>query len=285
MYIRKDVWYAWNADILNAVDVKAYPNPKINIGLNVLRRRNDGFHDIETLFIPLTGQYGYCGDLQDTLEITPRVDKDVTLKIIGASEQWDKEKDLCVRAYRELAKHYDIPGIDIRLIKKIPTGAGLGGGSSDAAFTMKLVNELFGLAIDEGTLAAHAARIGSDTSFFIYNRPMFASGRGEILEEVPNPVQEGWQIEVVTPEIHISTAEAYGGVAPHIPESSLKDLLKGPAEKWKDTVSNDFEKHLFIKYPALQAIKRSLYDAGALYASMSGSGSAIYGIFRSTIVD
>lgn len=259
--------------------MKTHPNAKINLGLNIIRRRPDGFHDIETVFIPLTGEFGYKGDLYDTLEITPRTDGQVTLRVIGTEQDWETEKDLCVRAYRELEKSYRMTGADIRLTKRIPTGAGLGGGSSDAAFTMKMLNSIFSLGISDSTLAEHAANIGSDTSFFIYNRPMLATGRGEILSSIPDPLPEGCTIALVTPEIHISTAEAYSGVVPRQPERPLTELLALGAPQWKGHVGNDFEESLFAKHPALAAIKDSLYEAGAVYASMSGSGSALYGIF------
>lgn len=279
LYIRKDALCAWTADTQNAVDVITYPNAKINLGLNVIRKRQDGFHDIETLFVPLTRQYGAVTELNDTLEITPRNDRQVTLKVIGHSQQWPMESDLCVRAYRLMAGLYGIGGVDIRLVKRIPTGAGLGGGSSDAAFTLLMLNEMFSLGLNTRHLAAHAAELGSDTSFFIYNRPMTASGRGEILTECPNPIPEDCVIETVTPEICISTSEAYSGVKPEVPQMRINDIVKLPVGQWKDLLKNDFEESVFNKYPTLAAIKESLYKAGAVYASMSGSGSSLYGIF------
>lgn len=282
--------------------MKSFPNPKINIGLNILKRRDDGFHDIETVFIPLTKDFGYDGDLYDTLEITPRTDGRTTLKISWAdslpgtegtpgmdkptnnddfSENgWPKDKDLCIRAYNELAAHYPLTGADISLTKRIPTGAGLGGGSADAAFTLKMLNELFSLGLDDERLAIHASHLGSDVPFFIYNRPMFASGRGEILTPISCPILSGRKIGVVTPGIAVSTAEAYSGVKPAMPETGLRELISSlPLEQWKGRIANDFEESIFRKHPALGAIKASLYEAGAVYASMSGSGSALYGIF------
>lgn len=300
--------------------MKSFPNPKINIGLNILKRRDDGFHDIETVFIPLTKDFGYDGDLYDTLEITPRTDGRTTLKISWAdslpgtnvihgtdgiygkpmscgtegtpgmdkptnnddlSENgWPKDKDLCIKAYNELAAHYPLTGAGIFLTKRIPTGAGLGGGSADAAFTLKMLNELFSLGLDDERLAIHASRLGSDVPFFIYNRPMFASGRGEILTPIPCPIPSGCKIGVVTPGIAVPTAEAYSGVKPAMPETGLRELISSlPLEQWKGRIANDFEESIFRKHPALGAIKASLYEAGAVYASMSGSGSALYGIF------
>lgn len=300
--------------------MKSFPNPKINIGLNILKRRDDGFHDIETVFIPLTKDFGYDGDLYDTLEITPRTDGRTTLKISWADSQsgtnaihgtdgiygkpmscgtegtpgmdkptnnddfsengWPTDKDLCIKAYNELAAHYPLTGADISLTKRIPTGAGLGGGSADAAFTLKMLNELFSLGLDDERLAVHASRLGSDVPFFIYNRPMFASGRGEILTPISCPILSGRKIGVVTPGIAVSTAEAYSGVKPAMPETGLRELISSlPLEQWKGRIANDFEESIFRKHPALGAIKASLYEAGAVYASMSGSGSALYGIF------
>lgn len=281
--------------------MKSFPNPKINIGLNILKRRDDGFHDIETVFIPLVKDFGYDGDLYDTLEITPRTDGRTTLKISWAdslpgtegtpgmdkpannnfSENgWPKDKDLCIKAYNELAAHYPLTGADISLTKRIPTGAGLGGGSADAAFTLKMLNELFSLGLDDERLAIHASHLGSDVPFFIYNRPMFASGRGEILTPISCPILSGRKIGVVTPGIAVSTAEAYSGVKPAMPETGLRELISSlPLEQWKGRIANDFEESIFRKHPALGAIKASLYEVGAVYASMSGSGSALYGIF------
>lgn len=281
--------------------MKSFPNPKINIGLNILKRRDDGFHDIETVFIPLTKDYGYDGELHDTLEITPRTDGRTTLKISWADSLpgtegapgmdkpanndfpengWPTDKDLCIKAYNELAAHYPLTGADISLTKRIPTGAGLGGGSADAAFTLKMLNELFSLGLDDERLAIHASRLGSDVPFFIYNRPMFASGRGEILTPIPCPIPSGRKIGVVTPGITVPTAEAYSGVKPAMPETGLRELISSlPLEQWKGRIANDFEESIFKKHPALRAIKNSLYKAGAIYASMSGSGSALYGIF------
>lgn len=262
-----------------------FPNPKINIGLNILKRRDDGFHDIETVFIPLTEEYGYHeGELKDRLEITPRTDGLTTLKIHRAEESmpedsWPKDKDLCIKAYNELAAHYPLTGADIVLAKGIPTGAGLGGGSADAAFTLRMLNEIYSLGLSPEQLAMHGARIGSDIPFFIYNRPMLATGRGEILTPIQNPVPSR-RIGVVTPGITVSTAEAYSGVTPSVPETRLHELVSGlDISQWKGRVVNDFEENIFKKHPALRAIKDSLYEAGAAYASMSGSGSAIYGIF------
>lgn len=323
------------------------PNVKINLGLNILRKREDGFHDLETLFVPYFG-------LHDTLEIiigddysrtsaamfakygndTPAKQgsikpegvfgvetEDVTApKIVqGISEDgklmitiaraegvdWDPLKDLCAKAYRLLSEDFELPPVKIFLEKTSPVGAGLGGGSADAAFTLKMLNELCSLALTEQQLAGYASKLGSDCAFFIYNRPMIGEGRGEILTEIATalpslamtfssegisvPAQDAfsegmslqYEIQVITPAgISVSTAEAYGGITPAVPEVSLREALARPVEEWDGVVVNDFETTVFAKHPELAAIKRSLYDSGAVYSSMSGSGSALFAIYR-----
>ena len=305
------------------------PNVKINLGLNVLRKRDDGFHDLETLFVPYFG-------INDTLEIvvgddysrtsaalfgrygSAQSDDGIPCLVQGISEDgklmitiaraegvdWDPMKDLTAKAYMILAEDHDLPPVKIFLEKTSPVGAGLGGGSSDAAFALKMLDELCSLNLTEQQLAAYAARLGSDCAFFIYNRPMIGEGRGEVLSEYPvsgldygqeqgyqNEMQESvktgenmaaaYEITVLTPEgIAVSTADAYRGIKPQLPEIPLKEALAKPVEDWKDCLFNDFEKTVFDKYPELAAIKRSLYDSGAVYASMSGSGSALFAIYR-----
>jgi 4-diphosphocytidyl-2-C-methyl-D-erythritol kinase len=233
-----------------------FPNAKINVGLDVLRRRADGYHDIETLMVPVAG-------LCDVLELT----RAQTTEFVqtGALLDCAPEENLCMRACRLMEREYGIGGVKIHLHKVIPSGAGLGGGSADAAFVIKGLNTLFELGIDDGTLEKLAAELGSDTAFFVRNRPAVATGRGEILIPAENPFA-GRHIIMVKPDIHISTREAYAGVVPHIPEQKLRE--------------NAFEAHLFASHPELARIKQELLDHGAIYASMSGSGSAIYGIFE-----
>jgi len=310
----------------------AKPNVKINLGLNVLRKREDGFHDLETLFVPYFG-------ISDTLEIivgddysrtsaslfarygsqvapsqgsvkpegvfgveteesaAPKlvqgISEDGRLMITIAREEgvdWDPLKDLTAKAYHILSEDFDLPTVKIFLEKTSPVGAGLGGGSADAAFALKMMNELCDLGLDESQLAGYASRLGSDCAFFIYNRPMIGEGRGEILSETPQEAagslsflttQDGaYHIEVVTPAgIAVSTRDAYGGICPHLPEMPLRDALKRPVEEWDGILVNDFEETVFAKFPELAAIKRSLYDSGAVYASMSGSGSALFAIY------
>lgn len=273
------------------------PNVKINLGLNVLRKREDGFHDLETLFVPYFG-------ISDTLEIIVGDDFSRTSAALfgkyapemiaqGMSEDgklmitiaraegvdWDPLKDLTAKAYRILAEDFQLPPVKIFLEKTSPVGAGLGGGSADAAFALKMLNELCDLQLSEDQLAAYASRLGSDCAFFIYNRPMIGEGRGEILTDHPIDI-DAYDLQVLTPEgVAVSTKDAYGGIKPHLPEVPLKEALSRPVEQWDGILVNDFEETVFAKYPELAAIKRSLYDSGAVYASMSGSGSALFALY------
>ena len=283
------------------------PNVKINLGLNVLRKREDGFHDLETLFVPyfgisdtleiivgadysrtsaaLCGKYGTpCpGEEEDAPMLVQAISEDGKLMITIARADgvdWEPLKDLTAKAYFILAEDFDLPPVKIFLEKTSPVGAGLGGGSADAAFALKMLNELCSLALDEKTLAGYAARLGSDCAFFIYNRPMIGEGRGEILTEYPLDL-EGLNLQVLTPEgVSVSTKDAYSGIRPHLPEVPLREALSRPVEEWDGILVNDFEETVFAKYPELAAIKRSLYDSGAVYASMSGSGSALFALYR-----
>lgn len=257
-----------------------YPNPKLNIGLDVLRRRPDGFHDLESLFVPYHG-------LTDVLEIEPaakfsiQIVRDSRVMDGSAPGDWNPDKDLVAQAYRLLRKDFDLPAVKIRLEKNIPVGAGLGGGSADAAFALVMLSEIFDLYLPDTVLEDYAAALGSDCPFFIYNRPMYVSGRGEVLEEFELPQLENYDIELVTPkEVSVSTKQAYAGISPSIPQTPLRELLSLPVEEWASAgVKNDFEKTVFALYPVLAGIKRELYDRGAAYASMSGSGSAIFALF------
>ena len=299
------------------------PNVKINLGLNVLRKREDGFHDLETLFVPYFG-------LHDTLEIitgddysrtsaalfakygdglpasqgsakpegvfgveteessAPRlvqgISEDGSLMITIARAEgvdWDPLKDLTAKAYFLLAEDFKLPAVKIFLEKTSPVGAGLGGGSADAAFALKMLNELCSLGLSEQLLAGYAARLGSDCAFFIYNRPMFGEGRGEILSSFPTEFGNLYDLQVITPAgIAVSTKDAYAGIRPHLPQMPLREVLARPVEEWDGLLVNDFEETVFAKYPELAAIKRSLYDSGAVYASMSGSGSALFALYR-----
>ena len=274
------------------------PNVKINLGLNVLRKRDDGFHDLETLFVPYFG-------ISDTLEIIVGDDYSRTSAAIfgkyapemiaqGMSEDgklmitiarkegvdWDPLKDLTAKAYYILSEDFEMPAVKIFLEKTSPVGAGLGGGSADAAFALNMLNDLCNLGLSEDQLAGYASRLGSDCAFFIYNRPMIGEGRGEILTEYQISM-DGYDLQVLTPEgVAVSTKDAYGGIRPHLPEVPLREALARPVEQWDGILVNDFEETVFVKYPELAAIKRSLYDSGAVYASMSGSGSSLFAIYK-----
>ena len=273
-----------------------YPNVKINLGLKVLRKRPDGYHDLETLFVPypgisdclevITGEdysHTLAGLRERYASLTQAISEDGKLMITLARREgidWDPLKDLTAKAYALLSAHYDLPPMKIYLEKRSPVGAGLGGGSSDAAFALRMMARLAGLSLSDTELAAYAARLGSDCAFFVYNTPMLGTGRGEILEPFPINL-EGYRIEVVIPEgISVSTADAYRGIVPREPEVPLREVLRQPVSAWKQTLGNDFEETVFAKYPALAGVKEQLYRQGAVYAAMSGSGSACFGLFK-----
>ncbi len=332
-----------------------YPPVKINLGLNVLRKRADGFHDLETVFIE-------SGQFHDTLEIVTGDDYSRTmaalvakygdrggcgisgtdLQNVGAEDSreaciadniptlaqgisdngklmitvaraegvdWDVRKDLCAKAYALLDNDFKLPPAKIFLEKLSPVGAGLGGGSADAAYTLTMLNEICNLGLSKEQLAGYAARLGSDCAFFVHGRPMFGEGRGEVLSPFDLPIEildggqtgagrqngenhcpecgkgnkrkPAYELQIVVPEgISVSTAEAYRGITPAIPEMRLKDVLSRPVSEWKDLLVNDFEATVFKAHPELAAIKQSLYDSGAAYASMSGSGSALFALYE-----
>ncbi len=250
-----------------------FPPCKINIGLNILSKRSDGFHSIETVFYPIAWT--------DILEIVPNEHgrEAVDFRSTGIRLFGPKEKNLCLKAYHLLAEKYPLPPVKMHLHKLIPVGAGLGGGSSDAASTLLLLNRLFKLGAEDAELEEMAVTLGSDCPFFIKNKPVIASGKGEILEVI-NLKMKNYFIVIVKPRVHVSTTEAYSMVKPSRPSRSLHELVQGPVEEWKDLVQNDFEKTIFEKYPGVRNIKNKMYKLGAVYASMSGSGSAVYGIFN-----
>lgn len=250
-----------------------FPNAKINIGLFVTEKRGDGFHNLETVFYPI--------GLSDILEITRMDGKagDYVFHTSGLDVACDAGDNLVVKAWRLLAVDYGLPAVRIHLHKVIPFGAGLGGGSADAAFMLKAVNEYFGLKLTEGTLADYAARLGSDCAFFICNRAAFASGKGEVLEDIDLSLDD-YQLVLVKPDFGVSTPEAYSGIVPKAAGFDLRGLGGLPVGEWKQRVGNDFEGSVFMKYPRLAELKQCLYDRGAVYASMTGSGSAVYGLFE-----
>lgn len=250
-----------------------FPNAKINIGLNILARHSDGYHDIESVMIPV----GW----KDILEIVPAKSNQTTLTVSGRSVECPPEKNLVVKAYNILNQYIPLPPVDIYLRKIIPDGAGLGGGSSDAAFTLIALNEMFSLDLTTSKLAEIAAKIGADCPFFIYNRPMIATGIGTQLTPIPVQTLQNLTLLIVKPDISISTAEAYSGVTPRIPCTGLTETITRPVNDWDGIIINDFEKSLEDKFPQIQELKSGLKKSGAVYTSLSGSGSAVYGIYES----
>jgi len=246
-----------------------FPNAKINLGLNVVEKRTDGYHNLETFFVPIF-------DLYDVLEIV-EADK-TTLQIFGIEIDGDIENNLIIKALCLLQKDFKIPELSCFLKKNIPTGAGLGGGSADAAFMLKLLNEKFALNISQENLEKYASKLGADCAVFIRNKPSFAQGTGNILSDV-NLSLQGKCIVLTKPNIHVSTAEAYSKIIPKKWETPLKNVLQLPISEWKNYLFNDFEKNVFALHPQLAEIKQKMYDFGATYASMSGSGATIFGIF------
>lgn len=273
-----------------------YPNVKINLGLNVLRRREDGYHDLETLFLPYPGisdclEVVTGDDYSHTLAglkarygtLAQDISADGKLMVTIARESgidWDPLQDLTAKAYALLAADHRLPPMKLFLEKRAPVGAGLGGGSADAAFALRSMAQLAGLDLSPEVLAAYAARLGSDCAFFVYNRPMFGSGRGEILEPFELSL-DGFRLEVVVPEgIAVSTSAAYRGIRPHLPEKPLMEILRQPVSTWKEELKNDFEESVFAQFPALASLKERLYENGAVYAAMSGSGSALFALYQ-----
>ena len=252
-----------------------FPNAKINLGLRILNKRPDGFHNIETILYPV--------DLKDVLEIIPAKDGVFSFASTGISIPGDPEENLCIKAFYLLSSIFHLPPVKMHLHKAIPIGAGLGGGSSDGAFAIKLLNDLFQLKMTDEQMMDHARRLGSDCAFFIRNKPGYAFQKGDQFEFLDLDLS-GYRIEIITPEIHINTGDAYAIAGGHKgygePESSLIHFIRQPVKQWKDLLFNDFEKPLFRKYPELQQIKQDFYDRGALYASLSGSGSSLYGLFH-----
>lgn len=314
-----------------------YPHAKINIGLEVVNRRSDGFHNIQTLFYPLSKvevlsfeefpaersensdsiasepKFNASAACYDILEIVPS--SELRMNLYGITYPGEPMDNICVKAWQLLKEDYpQLPPVEISLYKKVPVGAGLGGGSSDGARVLTALNDIFSLAMDSQTLASYAARLGSDCAFFIYDRPMIGSGRGEILSDFPLDLDAmGYCLKLVHPPFFISTKDAYGGIVPRdrwplctaesvigertelgreadsayqrpsleeLRNKSLEERLLAGVETWKDTIVNDFETTVFAKYPQLASFKQMLYDQGAVYAAMSGSGSTMFGIFR-----
>lgn len=244
-----------------------FPPAKINLGLQVLRKRKDGYHDISTCF--------YETNWRDILEVIP-ADK-FSFTNTGLDIDGRAEENLCVKAYYRLKKDYDLPPVAIHLHKVIPMGAGLGGGSADASYTLLALNDLFQLSINKDKLAEYASQLGSDCAFFIYDEPMLAEGKGDILRKAN--VQINKDLVIVYPKIHVDTASAYQGLTPNHNRRSLGDILSEDILNWKEELVNDFELSIFQQFPKVREVKEKLYELGAIYASMSGSGSAVYGFF------
>ncbi|MFD2571247.1 4-(cytidine 5'-diphospho)-2-C-methyl-D-erythritol kinase [Spirosoma soli] len=250
-----------------------FPNAKINLGLRITEKRADGFHNLQSCFYPV----GWS----DALEVIPA--DTFSFTSAGLPIPGDLDKNLCVKAYNLLKADYDLPPVQMHLHKIIPIGAGLGGGSADAAFALKLLNERFELGIDVTQLEDYARKLGSDCAFFIRNEPMYCLEKGDVFEKIAVDLS-GYYVLLVYPNFAISTAEAYAAIKPRQPEIALREQLLAPIETWRTTIHNDFEDSLFPTYPLLAEIKQQLYDADAVYASMSGSGSTLYGIFNAPVI-
>lgn len=246
-------------------------NCKINLGLDILRRRADGYHDLETVMFPVRGLY-------DEVEVTPSRGGDAEFVQRGIAVDCPAEQNICLRAWRLMRDRYGVGGVRIRLDKRVPFGAGLGGGSSDGTAVLLALDRLFGLRLPEAELIARAAELGSDTPFFVRNTPQLCTGRGEVMTPFPLDLR-GLTLVVVKPSEGVSTREAYAGVRPRVPDAPLAERLRRPVGEWQAVVTNDFEASVFAARPAIRTVKERLLAAGALYASMSGSGSAVFGLF------
>lgn len=256
-----------------------FPCAKINLGLNIVSKRPDGYHNLETVFYPIP--------LTDALEIKYMDEKfpseaPCDLKITGKDVDCNEEDNLVIKAYQLLAADFQLPRVHAHLVKRIPTQAGLGGGSSDAAYMIRLLDERFRLNIGIPEMERYAAKLGADCAFFITADPSYAEGIGDVLMpvDVPGAGLGGYYLAVVKPSVAVSTRDAYAAIVPKTPAKCCRDIVRQPIETWKDELVNDFEAPIFAMHPELAAIKQSLYDAGAVYAAMSGSGSALFGIFR-----
>lgn len=254
-----------------------FPNCKINLGLRIVSKRPDGFHNLETVFYPIP--------FTDALEViqSGTAQPEISYSSSGNKIDGNEEDNLCIKAYRLLKKDFpDLPALKLHLHKAIPTGAGLGGGSSDAAFMLKLLNEKFQLNLSTNQLINYSLQLGSDCPFFILNKSCFATGRGELMEEI-NLDLSAYKIVLVNPGIHVPTGWAFSQIIPAAPAKSAKEIIRQPVNTWKNELVNDFEKPVFEKYPEIKSIKEELYQQGAVYAGMSGSGSTVFGIFQNGI--
>ena len=254
-----------------------FPIAKINLGLNVVEKRQDGYHNLQTVFYPVP--------IKDALEVQ-RMDEefpsevDCDLKVTNLTIESDEQKNLVVRAYKLLKEDFPtLPKIHTHLWKGIPTQAGMGGGSSDCAYMITLLNEMFGLGMSDEQMIGYAARLGADCAFFIKSTPCYAEGIGERMQPIALDLKK-WFIGVVRPDIPVPTKEAFSRIRPHYPEKCCKEVVMEPIETWREVLTNDFEESVFALHPEIGAVKEELYKMGATYAAMSGSGSALFGLFR-----
>lgn len=248
-------------------------NCKINLGLFVTRKREDGYHELETVMLPVRGLY-------DVVEVERMAVEGVQFEGLGIEVDCPADKNLCVRAARLMQERYGVGGISIKLDKRVPFGAGLGGGSSDATAVIVAVNEIYSLGLDKPTLASLASELGSDTPFFVYNTPQLCTGRGEIMTSADVDLRGLWLAVAKPLNEGVSTKEAYSGIKPKMPAESLTELLRRDIGEWQGSVLNDFEPHIFAVHPSIKMLKQRMLDAGAAYAAMSGSGSAVFGLFN-----
>jgi 4-diphosphocytidyl-2C-methyl-D-erythritol kinase len=253
--------------------MKTFANAKINIGLNVVEKRPDGYHNIETIFYPI--------GLHDVLEIneTANCSSDYVFTQSGINIEGEPEKNLIIKALRLLKNDFELPPVEISIEKNIPAGAGLGGGSSDAAFTLKMLNEIFQLKLNNEKLENYAVKLGADCPVFIQNKAVLAAGTGNIFSPI-NLSLKNYYLLLVKPDVYVSTPAAYSQITPCKPAKSIIEIINQPLKCWKDLLVNDFEKSVFVQFPVIEQIKNQIYNSGAIYASMSGSGSAVYGIFQ-----
>ncbi len=252
----------------------SFPNCKINLGLNIIAKRADGFHDLETVFYPIA--------IKDVLEIVQQQHETTDLEFASSGLQIDGDTgdNLCIKAYRLLKKDFpQLPAIKMHLHKSIPMGAGLGGGSADGAFTLKLLNQKFKLNLSNDQLINYSLQLGSDCPFFILNQPCYAEGRGEKLQPI-NLDLSAYQFLIINPGIHINTGWAFSQIQPKKPAQTVKEIINQPIETWESELMNDFEEPVFQSHPEIKAIKENLYAQGGVYASMTGSGSTVFGIFK-----
>ncbi len=263
-------FFAIHKNPLNPGSMVSFPNAKINLGLNIVNKRPDGYHDIETVFYPIK--------FNDAIEVIEK--KNIHFSISGLAIEGDQEDNLSIKAFQLLKKDYpQLPPVHLHLHKTIPMGAGLGGGSADGAFTLKLLNKKFGLGLSEKQLIDYSLQLGSDCPFFILNKPCFATGRGEILDLIDLDLSN-YKIVIVHPGIHISTAWAFSKIKPALPVNPINKVIQQPISAWKKELKNDFEEPVFAQHPEIRNIKDELYKTGAIYSAMSGSGSALFGIFE-----